>query len=119
MLAIYLIGRAGRLSTTLNWAPLQYLGRISYSLYLIHYPVSHIVVNAGYELTGDSPWAAFGWLLLSVLLSILAAHFLYLLVEAPTARLAARLKPRTGRSDPAATDALESGKPYQATPIHA
>ncbi len=117
--AIYLIGRAGRLGSTLNWRPLQYLGRISYSLYLIHYPVSHIVVNAGYRLTGDSPWAAFGWLALSVLLSVLAAHFLYLFVEAPTARLASRLKPRSIATNPTTTGALDGGQPYQPSPVHA
>jgi peptidoglycan/LPS O-acetylase OafA/YrhL len=109
--AIFLVGRAGRLTSWLNWRPLQYLGRISYSLYLIHYPVSHIVISAGHRLTGDAPLASCGWLALAVVLSMLAAHFLYLFVEAPTARLAARLKPRSGGGaqplagvDPAAID---------------
>ena len=88
-------------------------------MYLIHYPVSHIVVNAGYRLTGDSPWAALGWLALSVLLSVLAAHFLYLFVEAPTARLASRLKPRARAVDPTATGMLDGAPPYKASPVHA
>jgi peptidoglycan/LPS O-acetylase OafA/YrhL len=117
--AIYLIGRAGRLSSCLNIRPLQYLGKISYSLYLIHYPVSHIVVSAGYRLTGDSPWAAFGWLTLSVLLSVLAAHFLYLFVEAPTARLASRLKPRSGQSDPVGSANPSGGHAYKPSPAGA
>ncbi len=117
--AIYLVGRAGRLHSCLNFRPLQYLGKISYSLYLIHYPVSHIVVNAGYRLTGDSPWAAFGWLGLSVALSILAAHFLYLFVEAPTARLASRLKPRANQPTPIAPENPASGHKYEPSPAGA
>jgi peptidoglycan/LPS O-acetylase OafA/YrhL len=89
---IYVVGRLGHLTDWLAWRPLQYLGRISYSLYLIHYPVSHVVVWAGHRLTGDEPWAACGWTALALGLSIVAAHGLCVLVEAPTARLAARLK---------------------------
>jgi peptidoglycan/LPS O-acetylase OafA/YrhL len=117
--AIYLVGRAGRLQSLLNVRPLQYLGKISYSLYLIHYPVSHIVVSAGYRLTGDSPWAACGWLALSVALSVLAAHYFYLFIEAPTARLASRLKPRPNRPNPIASEIEDSGRTYTPSPAGA
>jgi peptidoglycan/LPS O-acetylase OafA/YrhL len=101
-LTIYVVGRLGHLTDWLAWRPLQYLGRISYSLYLIHYPVSHVVVWSGHRLTGDAPWLAVGWTVLAVALSLAAAHALHVLVEAPTARLAARLKqPAQGYSPPA------------------
>ena len=60
-MTIYVVGRLGHLTDWLAWRPLQYLGRISYSLYLIHYPVSHVVVWTGHRLTGDAPWPAVGW----------------------------------------------------------
>lgn len=109
-LAIYVAGRMNRLGTWLNWGWLQYLGKISYSLYLIHYPVSHVVSNFGYWLTGDS--AAFGvmWMVLSLGLSIGAAHLLYLCIEAPSVRLSRRF--RIGGSEehvsqPATSPALQ------------
>jgi len=91
-ITIYVVGRLGHLTDWLTWPPLQYLGRISYSLYLVHYPVSHVVVWTGHRLTGDAPLWAVGWTVLAVGLSIAAAHALHVWVEAPTARLAARLK---------------------------
>jgi peptidoglycan/LPS O-acetylase OafA/YrhL len=91
---IYLIGRLRRL----DWGAaraLQHLGKISYSLYLIHYPISHFVVNFGYGLTGDAPYAAVGWIAVAVVLSLCGAQALYLFVEAPSLKLAERLKRRT------------------------
>jgi peptidoglycan/LPS O-acetylase OafA/YrhL len=91
---IYFLGRAGRLGTTLNWRWLQYLGRISYSLYLIHFPIAHVVTTIGYELGGRSMPAGLAalWLLLALAASLGAAHLLYRLVEAPSVRFAARFK---------------------------
>lgn len=82
-LTIYGAWRAQRLNTWLNWSPLQYLGRISYSLFLIHYPTSWLVGRWGYQLTGDHPVASLGWLLLGLVASIGAAHLLYTYVERP------------------------------------
>ncbi|HTU24365.1 MAG TPA: acyltransferase [Pirellulales bacterium] len=93
-LAIYWVGRAGHLTDWLRWRPLMYLGRISYSLYLIHYSVIHVVVHAGHRLTGDSFEAACVWTAVALVLSLAAGHALNVLVERPTARLAARLKQR-------------------------
>ena len=73
-LLIYGVIRSGRSQRWLNYRWLQRLGIISYSLYLIHWPVSWIITTLGYELTGDAPYAAVGWLLLSVAASIGVAH---------------------------------------------
>jgi len=95
-IAVYWLGRRGRLGTTLNYSVLQYLGKISYSLYLIHFPVSHIVTTLGYEhmsVTGTyTPQASLGWLLAALIVSLIAAHGMYHFVEAPSVRLAVRLK---------------------------
>lgn len=103
-IALYLLGRRGKLGTTLDFGPLQYLGRISYSLYLIHFPIAHVVTTLGYEhmnINGSlSPWGAAAWLLVALVASIGVAHLLYRFVEAPSVRLAARLKPGPGRGGP-------------------
>ncbi len=90
-LSIYTIGRSGHLHDWLAWRPLQYLGRISYSLYLIHYPVSCLVAAAGFRLTGYAPLPAALWLALALVMSIAAAQLLYVLVERPSLQLSRRL----------------------------
>src|SRR5579872_3517195 len=90
----YAAGKLGRLGTWLNWRVLQYLGRISYSLYLIHFPMSHVVTTLGAWVLGEdpSPAAATAWLVLALVFSLMAAHTLYTFVEAPSVRWAARFK---------------------------
>ncbi len=68
-----------------SWAgrrSLQWLGRISFSLYLIHEP---IVVSLDRLLPGDNPWEV---LLIALPLSLLVAAGFYRLVEAPSLRVA-------------------------------
>jgi peptidoglycan/LPS O-acetylase OafA/YrhL len=93
---IYGLGRAGHLGDWLTARWLQYLGKISYSLFLIHYPVSWAVTSIGYQLTGDRPVAAIGWLMLALLASLGAAALLYQFVEGPSLRLVRRLRLRQG-----------------------
>lgn len=96
-LMIYLVGRSGHLHDWLNVRWLQYLGRVSYSLYLIHYAVAHVVTRVGWSLCGGSPSPGLAalWLMLAMAASLSAAHLLYVWVEAPSARLAAHLKLRS------------------------
>jgi peptidoglycan/LPS O-acetylase OafA/YrhL len=92
--SVYAAGLLGKLGTWLNWRVFQYLGKISYSLYLIHFPMSHIVTTMGSWIVGDdpSPAMATAWLVLALLFSLAAAHTLYTFVEAPSVRLGARFK---------------------------
>ncbi len=73
----------------------QYLGRISYSLYLIHYPVAHLVMHLGKRYTGNDLTMIFAWMLMSIVASIAAAEALYRLVEAPSLALAQAFGRRT------------------------
>lgn len=68
------------------------LGRISYSLYLVHYVVGGRVLNAGHALTGGTAPSALFWLACAIAASVAAACVLHVLVERPTLRLAGRLK---------------------------
>ena len=99
-LAIYFAGRRDALHRWLNWNWLQYLGRISYSLYLIHFSVCHLLTTAGWKYFGNTPTSvqASLVLLLSLAASIVAAHGLYVLVEAPSAGWAAKMKQASARS---------------------
>lgn len=92
VLVFYAVGRAGRLTTWLGHSVFGYLGKISYSLYLIHLPVLLVILRAGYKLTGENQVAAVGWFVLALLTSIATAHVFCVYVEVPSARLARRLK---------------------------
>ncbi len=103
---IFGVIRSGRGATWLNCSWLERLGRISYSLYLIHYPISWIITTLGYELTGDAPVMAMFWLILSVVVAIGVAHALHAAVESPSIRLATSTE---GIANPASGGSLCPG----------
>lgn len=94
-LLIYGVGLKGKLTTSWNHPLIQYFGRISYSLYLIHLPIVLTVMRVGYKITGTNHIAALVWFLLSALISIAFAHLLYLWVEKPSMKMASRFKPKS------------------------
>jgi peptidoglycan/LPS O-acetylase OafA/YrhL len=89
---VYAAGVTGRLTTLLGGPIFQYLGRISYSLYLVHWPVKVVVLSIGFQLTRQNGAAAVGWCILMIMTSIATAHLLYVLVERPSMRWASSLK---------------------------
>jgi peptidoglycan/LPS O-acetylase OafA/YrhL len=91
-LVIYAVGCAGHLGDWLSNRVLQYFGRISYSLFLIHYAIGWLVVTIGHWYTSNHPVVAVWWLLAALLASIGAAHLVYMFIEAPSVRLTQHLK---------------------------
>jgi peptidoglycan/LPS O-acetylase OafA/YrhL len=85
-LLIIVVARAGQIGC-LNWRWLQFLGMISYSLYLIHNPITGATFRVGYMLTGRTPATELLWWLGSIAASIVVAYALYMLVERPAMRL--------------------------------
>jgi peptidoglycan/LPS O-acetylase OafA/YrhL len=100
--AIYAVGLQQRLASTGNLWPLQFLGRISYSLYLIHYPVSHVIVHGCQSWAETQSWHgtpfydgfALACTTAALAAAILAGYALYICVERPSLRLAALVRPR-------------------------
>jgi peptidoglycan/LPS O-acetylase OafA/YrhL len=92
--AIYLAGRFDRL-TALNYAPLQYLGRRSYSIYLVHpvlgVPFTYFVAQHFFA-RPLSMGAAALCMAMAIVASLVTAEALYRLVEAPSLRLSRTLK---------------------------
>src|SRR5207248_2532816 len=93
---IYGVGIGGRMGSWLAGRIIQYLGAISYSLYLVHWLVLFHVMNAGIAWTGKSSASGLLWAVIGCAASLVAAHVLHVLVERPSMRAAARLKPRVG-----------------------
>ncbi|MDD5455802.1 MAG: acyltransferase [Candidatus Margulisbacteria bacterium] len=92
VITIYVLGYFNKLSVFLKNYFLQYLGKISYSLYLIHPIVIFFVMRLGYKLTGDNHILALGWYILAFFATFIAAHFLYKFVERPSMNFSSRIK---------------------------
>jgi peptidoglycan/LPS O-acetylase OafA/YrhL len=76
-----------RVARVLRWNPLAYLGKISYSVYMIHFPLQLLIHTAAVTnfLVVDlgKPWA----LLMFFALTIVSAALLHRWVELPGRRL--------------------------------
>lgn len=73
---------------------LGWLGRISYSLFLVHYPTIWAVTSVARGIGGEAAAASWPTLVAAVAASLLAAVLLHRLVEVPTLAVVGRLKPR-------------------------
>ncbi len=73
-----------------SWRPLLYLGTISYSLYLLHYPVSNLSFAVTRRFLPRVPG-----LFVALLACIVAAHLFHRLVEHPAQRWSRRIAGRT------------------------
>jgi peptidoglycan/LPS O-acetylase OafA/YrhL len=80
-LVLYAADATGQLEIRLKHPLLQFLGRISYCLFVIHYPVVWLVTRGGELLTGTQPFLAICWLGCGMLASILVATGLQYLID--------------------------------------
>jgi peptidoglycan/LPS O-acetylase OafA/YrhL len=94
VLVIYAAAQNGGLFSWGRSRLWQYLGRISYSLYLIHVLVLLVVMRIGYKITGDAPSAALLWFGVAGVLCVGAAHLLNVAIERPSMKWATRFKRR-------------------------
>ena len=104
------VGRAGKLYDWLNVRPLQFLGKISYSLYLLHGPVT--VVTLAYTLYWLTPRTAsweLVWLVVVVATNCAAALLFWRLVEKPSMAVARHFRPAAAVCDERTTGRRTSG----------
>ena len=88
-------GRTGKLRSWLNWRPLQFLGRTSYSLYLVHSAAIGVTLGVLHRLTPDTASWEFVWLLVALVSSGIAAWMFWRLIERPCIILSRRFRPST------------------------
>jgi len=90
-------GWGGLLERGLDVAPLQFLGRVSYGIYLLH-PVAggQARWHVGIKVNVASPGGALTVVLAGIALTCVLAWILHVAVERPSMRLAARIRWRHG-----------------------
>lgn len=100
-LIYYVIRYAGEdvpLLRMLRGRTLGRIGKISYSLYLVHYPLRIVAINLCSHLHLSRRPEAIGAVLVGLVLSFCAAYGMWYLVEAPSLRLKDRMFPSKGPS---------------------
>jgi peptidoglycan/LPS O-acetylase OafA/YrhL len=83
---IFVVAKAGMLTTSLRWRPLQFLGAISYSLYLLHNPATGAVFRVSRYMGDGAISQAVRWAA-SIAVCVFMAWVFYRLVERPCMRL--------------------------------
>ena len=78
------VARANRMQDWLNWGWLQFLGKISYSLYLNHVSIIGATYFVGLKVLGDGIWSEFICLIAAVVASIIFGTLMWYLVEKPS-----------------------------------
>jgi peptidoglycan/LPS O-acetylase OafA/YrhL len=91
---IYLALRRGKLSTWLSGPIWQFLGRLSYCIYLLHVPITMLGLAVRTRLSMTSAVLPFAMLACEYVAIIVASFLLHISVEVPCLRLAARFKNR-------------------------
>jgi peptidoglycan/LPS O-acetylase OafA/YrhL len=94
---LFLFGRT-RLSTyaSSGWGVINYLGRISYSIFLVHFPVC-LVVNAAFtRFVPEDAWLQGAGVLCAWVASVAAGAVFFRWVEAPLSRLLLTRRVRPG-----------------------
>jgi peptidoglycan/LPS O-acetylase OafA/YrhL len=88
---LFLAGRTGALSTALNGRILQFLGRISYSLYLTHTPITGASFFVWRKLAGSGTLPELAGLLFTFLACVAAAAIFWFALERTSLKLAHRI----------------------------
>ncbi|MCC7053607.1 MAG: acyltransferase [Gemmatimonadaceae bacterium] len=89
-----LVGRAGHLGDWCDTAPLQFLGRVSYSLYLLHVPVSGAAFHVLRPLLAGTAARELLAMVLVLAVNLAVAQLFWWGVERPSTALARRLRKR-------------------------
>ncbi len=89
---LYLAARLGTLSTWLGFRWLLFLGSISYSLYLMHNPITGAFYRVAYRLTGRGAAAELAWFAPMIAVNVAVAYGFWWLFERTSMALCHRVR---------------------------
>lgn len=81
-----------KMHTWLNWTFLQWLGLVSYSLYLLHNPITGASVRIAKKIFSDGLFADFFGMFISMSACLVAAYLSFLIVERPSIKWSHQIK---------------------------
>ena len=99
-LSIHVLGARERLSWGGNFRVIQYFGRLSYSLYIVHYLVLTVITRLGFGYSGDDVAYGLLWGALALVLAVGFSQLLHWLVEKPSMKAASRFRRAAESSAP-------------------
>ena len=85
--------RGSRWTEWLRWSPVQYVGRISYGIYLLHMPVREVVYVVLPSVGWSLPRESFAMVAVVIIASLACASLSWWLLERPLLSLKDRLAP--------------------------
>jgi peptidoglycan/LPS O-acetylase OafA/YrhL len=89
--SILVCGRTANMASWLSSRPWQFLGAISYSLYLVHNPITGLVFGLGYGITPHSRGWQTLWFFVDVGMCIGVAYIFHRVLELPSLRLSQKI----------------------------
>lgn len=93
---LLLLSMANRLEIAFRQKPWQFLGAISYSLYLTHNPISGTAFRLAYKITGQTILWEIVWSFVVLALCIFAAWVFYRIFEVPSLRFSRKILLKRG-----------------------
>ncbi|XP_077505897.1 nose resistant to fluoxetine protein 6-like [Amblyomma americanum] len=107
-------GRGGFVSKFLSWAPFAPLSRISFAVYLIHFPFIEVLLHTSRERYYYSHFNQVTLFFAVMVWSYILAYFSYLICDGPTGNLDKLLfgsstRPRTENGEPATYPKIGNG----------
>jgi peptidoglycan/LPS O-acetylase OafA/YrhL len=85
-------GLKEKMHTWLNWAFLQWLGLVSYSLYLLHNPITGASIRIAKKIFSNGLFADIFSMFIAISACLVAAYISFLIVERPSIKWSHQLK---------------------------
>jgi len=85
-------GLKNQMKNWLNWSWIQWLGIVSYSLYLLHNPITGATANITKRIVPAGIWSDIAIMITTIFACLITAKISYIMIELPSIRLSHLIK---------------------------